>query len=50
MKAFRFAPQTIWIKASSGNTYLCPAWMSKEATEEELRQHCVVESENPQNN
>jgi hypothetical protein len=50
MNAIRFAPQTIWIKAQSGETYLCPAWMKKDASEEELRKHCVSESQNPQNN
>ena len=50
MKAFRFAPQTVWIKSESGETYLCPSWVDKGASEEELQKHCMSESENPQNN
>ena len=40
-----------WIKVESGNTYLCPADLSgaSELTEEELRQVCVDESQNPEN-
>ena len=49
MKALRFSPQTNWIKSDSGNTYVCPIWVDKDASEEELRKQCVSESENPQN-
>jgi hypothetical protein len=41
-----------WIKAESGNTYLCPTESLKRLhnpSEEELRTHCVDESLNPQN-
>jgi ribonuclease HI len=41
-----------WIKADSGNTYLCPVDKLSEIenpTEEQLKAICVDESENPQN-
>ena len=41
-----------WIKADSGNTYLCPVKALKRMdnpTEEQLKMICVDESENPQN-
>jgi hypothetical protein len=41
-----------WIKASSGNTYLCPVAAIKRIqnpTEEQLKMICVDESANPQN-
>ena len=41
-----------WIKADSGNTYLCPVASYerlKNPTEEQLKMICVDESENPQN-
>ena len=41
-----------WIKAESGNTYLCPvAALSRidDHSEEQLRTICVDESSNPQN-
>jgi hypothetical protein len=41
-----------WIKAKSGNTYLCPVpALSRldNPTEEQLKMICVDESENPQN-
>ena len=41
-----------WIKAKSGNTYLCPVdSLSKleSPTEDQLRTICVDESQNPQN-
>jgi len=41
-----------WIKADSGNTYLCPvASLEKlpQPTEDQLKMICVDESENPQN-
>jgi hypothetical protein len=40
-----------WIKAQSGNTYLCPVDALKRLanpSEEQLRTICVDESENPQ--
>jgi hypothetical protein len=42
-----------WIKAVSGNTYLCPASAVvslREASEDDLRKICLDESANPQNN
>ena len=42
----------LWIKASSGNTYLCPADAFRgveNPAESELQRLCVDESENPQN-
>ena len=41
-----------WIKADSGNTYLCPVDALKrldKPTEEQLKMICVDESQNPQN-
>ena len=41
-----------WIKASSGNTYLCPvAALNRlsNPTEDQLKMICVDESANPQN-
>jgi hypothetical protein len=41
-----------WIKAESGNTYLCPTSSLKRIdnpTEEDLKKICVDESQNPQN-
>lgn len=41
-----------WIKADSGETYLCPVDRLKDlkdATEDDLRSICVDESFNPQN-
>lgn len=41
-----------WIKADSGNTYLCPvAALNKlqSPTEEDLKKICIDESLNPQN-
>jgi hypothetical protein len=41
-----------WIKAKSGNTYLCPVGALKrlkDPTEEQLKTICVEESGNPQN-
>ncbi len=41
-----------WIKAESGNTYLCPVSALNRLdnpTEEQLKMICVDESENPQN-
>ena len=42
-----------WIKAPSGNTYLCPVDALKkirdQPTEQQLQTMCVDESNNPQN-
>ena len=41
-----------WIKAESGNTYLCPADALKKfasPTEEQLKTMCIDESMNPEN-
>ncbi|MHC4672381.1 MAG: hypothetical protein ACYTBZ_07855 [Planctomycetota bacterium] len=41
-----------WIKAESGNTYLCPTDALdrlENPTEDDLKLLCVDESENPQN-
>lgn len=41
-----------WVKAESGNTYLCPVSSLKRLknpTEEQIKMICVDESENPQN-
>ena len=41
-----------WIKAPSGNTYLCPVDAVKKIknpSEEQLKLICVDESQNPQN-
>ncbi|MGD8394343.1 MAG: hypothetical protein PVF43_02580 [Candidatus Eiseniibacteriota bacterium] len=41
-----------WIRAESGTSYLCHAAALdgiEHPTEEDLRRHCVNESENPQN-
>ena len=41
-----------WIKAESGNTYLCPVKALDRLdnpTEEDLKMICVDESKNPQN-
>jgi len=41
-----------WIKAQSGNTYLCPVDALKRLqtpTEEQLKMICIEESRNPQN-
>ena len=42
-----------WIKAKSGNTYLCrtdAVDSSSELTESQLKRLCLDESNNPQNN
>ncbi len=44
--------QRIWIKADSGNVYVCPANLGKdpkEMSEQELRQHCLDDSDRPDN-
>ena len=42
-----------WVQSDeSGESYLCPVDVLKDlknASEEELRRYCVVESDNPQN-
>ena len=41
-----------WIKAESGNTYLCPVnalSRIEDPSEDQLKLICVNESENPQN-
>lgn len=41
-----------WIKAQSGNTYLCPVdalTRLENPSEEDLKKICVDESDNPQN-
>ena len=42
-----------WIKADSGNTYLCPvdalSKLQQRPSEDKLKIMCVDESENPQN-
>jgi hypothetical protein len=51
-KEFKKELSVQWIKADSGNTYLCPtASLSrlKGRSEEELKTICVDESTNPQN-
>ncbi len=50
MKAQRFAQPTKWIRSKqTGNTYVCPINVPRDASEEELRRLCVDESHNPQN-
>ena len=51
-QTFKQAISMRWIKADSGNTYLCPlsAWNQLTSrSEEELSSLCVEESSNPQN-
>lgn len=51
-KIFKRELSVKWIKADSGNTYLCPLEALKrikEPTEEQLKIICVDESKNPQN-
>jgi len=39
-----------WVKSESGSTYLCPTDRDfSDASEEELRAHCIDESANPHN-
>ena len=41
-----------WVRAESGETYICPADALagiEHPTEDDLRRHCQIESENPQN-
>jgi len=52
LKEFKRELGVKWVKAKSGNTYLCPtaslARLQK-PTEEDLKKICVDESKNPQN-
>lgn len=51
-RAFKKELSVKWIKAGSGNTYLCPVdalKRIKQPTEEQLKAICVEESKNPQN-
>ena len=50
-KAYKKELSVKWIKAKSGNTYLCPVDAVKKIqnpTEEQLKLICVDESMNPQ--
>lgn len=51
-KAFIHQVNVKWIKADSGNTYLCPVKALdrlQNPSEEQLKLICVDESQNPQN-
>jgi len=51
-KVFKTELNVKWIKAKSGNTYLCPVDSLdrlKDPKEEDLKMICVDESRNPQN-
>ncbi len=44
--------QRIWLKSDVGNVYICPANLGKDPekmTEEELRTHCLDDSDRPDN-
>ena len=52
MKAHVSENSFIWVRAQSGNTYVCKAGSlsdPKNASEEELRKHCMDESQRPDN-
>ena len=52
LNAFKKQLSVAWIKADSGNTYLCPVDALdrlEDRSEQHLRMICVDESENPQN-
>jgi hypothetical protein len=52
MNQFKKEFSVKWIKANSGNTYLCPVNALdriENPTEEQLKMICVEESANPQN-
>ncbi len=51
-KIFKQELNVQWIKAASGNTYLCPVKALerlKNPTEAQLKTICVDESQNPEN-
>ncbi len=51
-KAFMHQVSVKWIKAKSGNTYLCPVSALdriEDPSEEQLKMICIDESLNPQN-
>ena len=51
-KVFKQELSVQWIKATSGNTYLCPTNALnriKNPTEDQLKTICVDESKNPEN-
>ena len=52
MKAHVSDNSFIWVKAESGNLYVCKAGAvvdPKNVSEEELRRHCMDESDRPDN-
>jgi hypothetical protein len=52
MKEFKKELSVKWIKADSGNTYLCPVDSLKhidQGNEDQLKMICIDESANPQN-
>ena len=52
MKAHVSNNSFIWVKAESGNLYVCKVGAiadPSQASEEELRQHCMDESSRPDN-
>ena len=52
MNAYTSYNQRIWIKSELGNVYICPANLPKDPkdmTEEELRHHCLDDSDRPDN-
>ncbi|NIP43938.1 MAG: hypothetical protein GWO41_01330 [candidate division Zixibacteria bacterium] len=52
MKEFKKELSVKWIKADSGNTYLCPVDSLShidQNNEDQLKMICVDESSNPQN-
>ena len=52
MTSYVSSNQRVWIKSEAGNVYVCPANLGKnphDMTEEELRQHCLDDSDRPDN-
>jgi hypothetical protein len=51
MKAHVSENNFIWVKAKSGNLYVCKTGSvdPSSASEEELRKHCMDESQRPDN-
>ena len=51
MKAHVSENNFIWVKAKSGNLYVCKTGSvdPRSASEEELRKHCIDESQRPDN-